>query len=114
MNDTLKYDFQQCQDDSLNQSFHKLHEDLVNMIITWCMTNNVEIDEFNLFADGLIDSIKYGKWVPSTDSSLRFNKYDDEFKKVFIKPDWNYINSLSQKEIREIKNRNNKPYLVSL
>ena len=114
MENTQTYKLQQCQDDSLNQSFHKLHEDLVNKIIFWCNTNNVEIDDFYLSGDGLIDSIKYGKWSPSTDSSLTFNKYDDEYKKVFMKYDRDYINSLSQKEIKEIKNRNNKPYLLSI
>ncbi len=61
MENTQTYELQQCQDDSLTKSFNKLHEDLVNMIISWCKKNNVEIDDFNLSGDELIDSIKYGK-----------------------------------------------------
>lgn len=80
--DTRKYPGQQCQDDLLNQKFRVLHKQIVNAIIQFCKENDIVIDEFQLNADCLENSIKAGSWQPCTDSSLRFEKYSQEYKDV--------------------------------
>lgn len=80
--DTRKYPGQQCQDDLLNQKFKVLHTQIVNAIIQFCKENDIMIDEFNMSADCLEDSIKTGSWQACTDSSLRFEKYSQEYKDI--------------------------------
>lgn len=80
--DTRKYPGQQCQDDLLNQKFRVLHKQIVNAIIQFCKENDIVIDEFQLNADCLEGSIKAGSWQACTDSSLRFEKYSQEYKDV--------------------------------
>ena len=77
--DNRKFPRQQCQDDKLNEAFRRLHTKLVNDIILFCKAWNIEIDEFHLTADALRESIQQGEWVSFTDSSLRFDKYTDEY-----------------------------------
>lgn len=68
MNTTFSY--QLCQDKELTEKFRELHKELVEKIITFCHENDLRISEMNLSADGMIDSIKENKWLPSTDSSM--------------------------------------------
>jgi hypothetical protein len=102
--DNRKYPMQKCQDDSVNQKFRVLHKQIVNAVIQFCKENNIMIDEFNLYADGLEDSIKHGKWCPSTDSSFRMDEsLERDVSEFYItladrlllmmerEPDWDYI-----------------------
>ena len=95
--DTRKYPGQQCQDENLNTAFRILHERLVNEVIEFCKDWHVLIDEFHLNADCLEESIRSGSWQPCTDSSLRFEKYSQEYKdiismkKVVSKDEFNKI-----------------------
>lgn len=75
--DKRKYYGQQCQDDDLNIAFKNLHHKLVDEVIGFCKAWNISIDEFNLSADGLEYSIKFGSWHPSTDSSFSFMKFSN-------------------------------------
>lgn len=67
-----KYYGQICQDDEVNKKFRELHSELVNKIISFCEENNIIIDEFHLYADGVESSIPYGQWEACTDSCLEF------------------------------------------
>ena len=80
--DNRKYPMQQCQDDAINEDFRQLHHDVVNTIIQFCVKHNILIDDFNLNADCLEDSIKAGSWQACTDSCLQFNKDSQEYKDV--------------------------------
>ena len=73
------YPCQECQDKDINDDFQALHKDLVNMVIQFCIKHNITIDEFNLSADGLEESIKSGKWMPWTDSCFIFEKDNKKF-----------------------------------
>ncbi len=74
MNDNRKYYGQECQDDELNKKFRNLHHALVDLVISFCKENNIDIDEASLSIDGISASIPYGQWEACTDSSLIFNK----------------------------------------
>ena len=101
-----KYPMQQCQDDAINDDFRALHHDIVNTIIQFCVKHNIVIDEFNLHADGLEDSIKHGEWCASTDSSFRM---DESLERECGKPVW----EMDNKEYKLAK-INHKPILISL
>lgn len=59
----------------------ELHEKLMQTIIDYFKENNIDnIDAFGFNGDGLIDSIKFGKWFPSTDSSLSL--FDEKNKLI--------------------------------
>jgi len=104
--DNRKYPMQQCQDDLLNQKFRVLHKQIVNAIIQFCKENNIMIDEFNLYADGLEDSIKHGQWCPSTDSSFRM---DESLERENGKAVW----EMNNKEYKLAK-VNHEPFLFSM
>ena len=80
--DTRKYPGQQCQEPELNFAFRNLHKNIINQIINFCQNWHIYIDEINLNADGLQDSIKAGSWQACTDSLLRFERYSQEYKDV--------------------------------
>lgn len=77
------FEHQTCHDPNLHNSFSKLHEELVNRVISWCKENNVECDDFSLGIDGIVFSIPYGQWTPSTDSSCSFRVRSND-KKPFL------------------------------
>lgn len=89
-NDNTKYPYQICQDEGLTNKFGELHKKIVNTIISFCKDNSIQIDEFNLSADGVASSIEKGGWTPYTDSSFEF--YTDVNK----------------------QNKDQKPYLLSI
>lgn len=64
------YPNQICQDEMLTRKFIDLHTQIVDKIIKFCKDNDINIDEFHLSADGVMNSIKEGKWMPYTDSSF--------------------------------------------
>ena len=106
--DNRKYPFQQCQDEYLNQEFRILHKNLVNMVINFCNTHNIIIDEFRLTADELGESIKSGSWQASTDSCLTFDKFSQEYKDVVS------MNKIaSNEEFNKIVAKE-EPFLISL
>jgi hypothetical protein len=74
MKDNRKYYGQECQDDELNKKFRDLHHALVDLVISFCKENDIDIDEASLSIDGISASIPYGQWEACTDSSLVFNK----------------------------------------
>ena len=60
----------------------KLHKMLVDTAINFCADYDFdEVSEISFGADGLSDSIKYGGWTPSTDSSLRICGWQDGKRK---------------------------------
>ena len=117
--DTRKYFGQQCQDEELNKKFRKFHEDIVNQIICFCKDNDIIIDEFNLSADGLEDSIENGSWQACTDSSFSFIKFDDDYKNAFMNYDKEFYNKLKtegkdiNKVLKEIEARQ-EPFMYSM
>lgn len=51
--------------------FDELHKELVDKIIRFCKENGINnAFSFDLYADGVNDSISFGYWTPSTDSSF--------------------------------------------
>ena len=72
-----KYNWQICQEETLTEEFSNLHKKLVNEIILFCKKNNVQIEGFNLSADGICNSIPYGEWTPGTDSSFVMYRLDE-------------------------------------
>lgn len=60
------------EENKLTCDLRSLHEEIINKIISFCRKHNLIIDEVGLSADGLKDSISFGSWHPSTDSSLVF------------------------------------------
>lgn len=108
LEDTRKYPYQQCQDDFINQEFRVLHKNLVNSVINFCKAHNIEIDEFHLSADNLRESIKHGEWTSCTDSSLRLDKYTDDYFELWEEgnlPDEDTYNKVMAKQ---------EPYLFSM
>lgn len=106
--DNRKYYGQQCQDDLINQKFRVLHKQIVNTIIQFCKENDIMIDEFNMSADCLEDSIKAGSWQACTDSSLRFEKYSQEYKDII-----SMKKIVSEDEFNKII-ANEEPFLFSI
>ena len=104
--DNRKYPMQHCQDDTINKDFRQLHHDIVNTIIQFCAKHNIIIDEFNLYADGLEDSIKHGQWCPSTDSCFRM---DESLERENGKSVW----KMDNKEYKLAK-VNHEPFLCSM
>lgn len=104
--DTRKFYGQQCQDERLNYEFRQLHTFLVNQVINFCKSNHISIDEFSLSADGLEGSIENGSWQPCTDSSFSFRKFDNDYKKAFMKYDKEFYEQLKAegKDINKVLN----------
>jgi len=44
----------------------------------------LEVDTVSFHIDGLADSLAYGKWAPSSDSSINFYGIDDEGRRTEI------------------------------
>lgn len=62
---------------------YSLHREIVNKVIKFCIDYNIEnIDEFQIMADGLQESIKDGHWTPYTDSS--FSLINNKGKQVML------------------------------
>ena len=73
-----KYPWQTCQDEELDKKFCELHHTLVEEIISFCLGNNLMIDDVHLDIDGLRDSIMLGEWTAATDSSMTMYRFDKE------------------------------------
>lgn len=58
------------RDPELHKAFTELHTRLVNEVIKFCKEHDLQVDEFYIGADGLLDSKKYGEWIFSTDSYM--------------------------------------------
>lgn len=106
--DNRQFPGQQCQDPGLNERFRALHQELVNRVIAFCVQNNIIIDEFNLNADMFEWSIKAGKWIGFTDSSLVFDKQTDEYKEVM-----SFKKQVSGEESQKIKDAQ-EPFMYSM
>ncbi len=73
--------FSRCSKKHLR--LYSLHKEIVNKVIKFCIDYNIEnIDEFQITADGLKESIKEGYWTPYTDSSLSL--INDKGKQVML------------------------------
>ena len=59
-----------CQDSKTTKAFRKLHKDIIDKILKFCLKYNIDVDELFINADHLSDSIKFGEWQPGTDSSF--------------------------------------------
>lgn len=62
----------------IQESFNKLHKDVVNMIAEWCYDNEVDCDKISLNANGFNSSYKVGKWHPETDSLFVISKNNEQ------------------------------------
>ena len=99
--------YQKCHNEEIDKKFRKLHNKLVNEIVTFCKENNIEIDEFSLSADGVRESIKCGKWCPPTDSCFRFDE------SIYAEIDRTNLMNVTKEEYENAK-FNHKPFLISL
>ncbi len=72
--------YQICKDEQTSKDFSDLHKKIVNLVVTFCIEHNIDVDDFDVYADGLSSSIEYGSWHPGTDSSFRLGigKLDDK------------------------------------
>lgn len=66
-----------CQDPVLTKKFRDFHVEMVNKVISFCVENHVLIDDFNLHADGLLESLPHGCWQPCTDSGFEMYRRED-------------------------------------
>ena len=100
------YPLQKSQDRDLKKKFDNLHVEIVNKVIDFCKENNIQIDEFNIYADGVRESIPFGKWTSVTDSSFRMDESlsNENGKDVY---------KMSDEEYRKAK-INHKPFLLSV
>jgi len=100
------YPLQKSQDRDLKKKFDNLHVEIVNKVIDFCKENNIQIDEFNIYADGVRESIPFGKWTSVTDSSFRMDESlsNENGKDVY---------KMSDKEYKLAK-INHKPFLLSV
>lgn len=100
------YPLQKSQDRDLKKKFDNLHVEIVNKVIDFCKENNIQIDEFNIYADGVRESIPFGKWTSVTDSSFRMDESlsNENGKDVY---------KMSDKEYKLAK-INHKPFLLSM
>ena len=64
------YEWDEWEDEDINEKLNYLHRLIMQEIIDFCKRNNIEADYVSLDADHLLDSIKFGKWHPGTDSSI--------------------------------------------
>ena len=103
----FKKTWQKCQNEEIDKKFRKLHNKLVNKIITFCKNNDIEIDEFSLSADGVRESIKYGEWCPSTDSCLRFDE------SIYAEIGKTNTLDVTNEEYENAKS-NHRPFLINL
>lgn len=111
--DNKKYPGQQCQDENLNIAFRNLHHKLVNEIISFCRAWDISIDEFNLNADRVAESIKAGEWHACTDSCLIFDKFSEDYKKAFWSCDKEFLKGKTKKDLNMIE-LSQEPYLQSM
>lgn len=66
-----------------NDDISVLQERLVQTVIDVCKERGLsDIDEVSFGVDGLKESIEYGGWVPSTDSSISVIGYHDGKRKI--------------------------------
>ncbi len=65
-------------DENIKKEWAKLHEKLVNEVISFCKKYHLDVSEFDLSADCLEPSIEYGEWMPFTDSSFCLFKRDEK------------------------------------
>ena len=100
------YPLQKSQDKDLNEKFYNLHVEIIDKVISFCKENNIEVDEFNIYADGVRESIPFGKWTSVTDSSFRMDESlsNENGKDVY---------KMSDEEYRKAK-INHKPFLLCL
>ena len=100
------YPLQKSQDKDLKKKFDNLHVEIVNKVIDFCKENNIQIDEFSIYADGVRDSIPFGKWTSVTDSCFRMDESlsNENGKDVY---------KMSDKEYKLAK-INHKPFLLSV
>ena len=113
MDDTRKYPGQQCQSEVLNDKFRLLHKYLVDTVIRFCNENHITIDEFNLNADGLAESIKAGQWEACTDSGFVFRKFSDEYKRAFWDMDKEFLASKTKHDLDMLEFKQ-EPYMFSM
>lgn len=65
------------------EEINNLHEFLMQALIDYLKKNNIFcVDEISFDVDSLKESINYGKWIPSTDSSLLLSGYEDGKNKI--------------------------------
>lgn len=65
------------------EQINNLHELLVSTVINYLNDNNIkEVEEVDFSVDCLNDSVKYNKWVPSTDSSILICGYEDSERRI--------------------------------
>ena len=107
MNAQEKYSGQQCQDKAINDSFRRLHKEIVNKVILWCREHNIVVDDFSMHAYDLPDSIKEGKWMGSTDSFFALKKYTQDYKDAC-----NLDTVVDDEEFKEMESKQ-KPYIFS-
>ncbi len=100
------YPLQKSQDKDLKKKFDNLHVEIINKVIDFCKENNIQIDEFNIYADGVRDSISFGEWTSVTDSCFRMDESlsNENGKDVY---------KMSDKEYKLAK-INHKPFLLSV
>jgi hypothetical protein len=60
-----------------------LQNALMGTAISFCKERGLtDIDRLSFGVDGIQDSVEYGEWTPSTDSSLMAHGYEDDRQKL--------------------------------
>jgi len=103
-----KFYGQQCQDEKITMEFRELHKEIVNRIIKFCNDYNITIDEVSMKIYDIDESIPYHSWQASTDSSLTFMKFSDDWKALM-----RCEKAVTKEEFEKIKIEQ-EPYLFSM
>jgi hypothetical protein len=62
---------------------YELHNALMKTTIDYLRNQNIkDIDEIMFYADGLLESVKYGKWNAYTDSNVTLFGYENNKRKI--------------------------------
>ena len=69
----------------IKENFVNLHKRIMRLIIDFCCDYGLfDVDELQLNADGLKESIIEGKWTPSTDSCFKLSNDNGEQKLLSV------------------------------
>ena len=83
MEETKNYSWQICQDVDTTNDFSKLHKEIVNMVLKFCRSHDVDVDCLVMCIDRMHESIPYESWQACTDSSLEL-RVDENDEKPYL------------------------------
>ena len=71
------FEYEKNRDQKLHEAFDKLHHQIVNLVVAFVKEHDLNVDEFDVHADGLLGSKPFGEWTCATDSSMSMDSVED-------------------------------------